>query len=176
MSLSWIDVVVVCVLLRTMCMGWLRGVRIAVMRLAVVVGALVAAGYATVPVTESVSAMTPMREADAQAMIFFVGVGLAYVVVWLMSRVLVRFVTHGPIALWDRMGGVGSGAVAGWLLAGILCWLMVALPFSRLRQEVYHISWSGHYAVRTVRAITRWTTERLPGAAVPLAMFETQQE
>ena len=159
---SWVDIVVLVVILRTLCVGAKRGL---IPEFLTFVGLLVGV---VISLQHAEALATALAEWTRLPLSWLVpvGIGLLLGVTWILLSLL-RFL-GGKLfnlkasATLDRYGGGILGTLRGIVIASFILVFLCQLPAPKVAENVRKRSFSGNFIIRVAPWIYRWMVEMYP--------------
>lgn len=140
-------------IIRSGYLGSLNGMWLELLRFVVLTGAIVVGANVTFVAAEHLAVWMPLEISRIEAIAFFV----LTVVAWLLLRLIGRWVAKGfqqhALAAWNQVAGLLLGWTSGVLVAGLVAWALVSIPWEYLRVSVQERSLTGLPALRLIRAV-----------------------
>ena len=149
------DLVLLIIFLRSGYIGSLHGIWVELLRLVSVAGAIVIGANTTFVLAERLATWISVDVVIIETVVFFT----LTLVAWLLLRMASRWIGRGfqqhAIAAWNQMVGVVFGLVSGALVAGLVAWALVSIPWDYLQHSVNERSLTGAIAVRLIRTVVQ---------------------
>ena len=164
------DLLVLIIVMRAGYIGTLRGMLVEAVRLLALFAAIAVGAMLATPLADQLMAFIPLDHDLLEAVAFFTLVILTLLLSLLVKRWLSGVFKQHATAVWNQAIGATLGAAAGVLMAGLVVWGIVSIPWDYFHTSVVDRSLTGGTALRMIQTAAR-ITATLRGGAAPSSHF-----
>lgn len=142
---TWIDIVVLLIILRAAFVGFRRG---AVIELSFIIGVILLSVisihyHRQVGYFLTIYTKIPFRYSNFLS--FFILIGGGFIIIWVISRIITIAINLGPPEIFNKILGIGVGIARGAIVGSILLYLLILLNIDYLTKLIKQSSWSGPF-------------------------------